>query len=435
MTGAVESPMVDAERLEKALSQYETELAQLPIFSEDKTELSTRQLSTEEVEALEPKIMGILKARDCIQMLLDSASDSMGQEASLISADLWLQLALLDEAFLKHKNLVASYPKLETWRKSFDPPESAWWWHLEKPADPRDRLDWLWNSLTIAALTGNLALVTDIASRFLTGVPGVWSAFAAITPGILTLFASGGALTKVGQQTIEKLLLHLKFTKYRWSEAKLVFSGGLLLSLVAFHTALPAVAILYNHTGKNLYDDGKLSSAQANFERALSLYPDYPEAHFWLGLIQEDLQQPEAAEESYRKALQAGYLPAYNNLSLLYIVQGEPDKAMQLLNRALFSFDQKQEDPELGYALHKNIGWARLEQARYPEAEVYLKKAIELKGDRADAYCLMGKLLEQQQEPEAALDYWNNCLNYANVYTDDLFIDEASDRLDIQGVN
>lgn len=427
--------MVDAERLEKALSQYETEIAQLPISPKDKTEPSTRQLSTEEVDALEPKVMGILKARDRIQMLLDSGTKSKEKEESLISADLWLQLALLDEAFLKHKNLVASYPKLETWRKSFAPPESAWWWYLEKPADPRDRLDWLWNGLTIAALTGNLALVTDIASRFLTGAPGVWSSFAAIAPGILTLFASGGALTTVGQQTIEKVLFSFKVKRYRWSEAKLGISGGLLLGLMGFHAALPNIATLYYRNGTDLYEDGKLSSAQTNFERALSLYPDYPEAYFRLGIIQEDLSQPELAEESYRKALEAGYIPAYNNLSRLYIVQGQVEQAVQLLNRALFNFDVEQDEPELGYALYKNLGWARLEQDRLPEAEANLQKAISLGGDRAEAYCLFGKLLEQRGESEAALDYWNNCLNYANVYTDDMFINEASDRLDSQGVN
>ena len=427
--------MMDAERLEKALRQYKTAIAQLPSPPEDKVNQSTSQLSPEEVKALEPKIMAVLKARDRIQMLLDSASETEKEEADLLSADLWLQLATLDEELLKRETLIGGHPNLDSWCKRFNPPNSAWWWYLEKPIDLRDRLDWLWNGLTVAALTGNLALVTDIASRFLTGAPGVWSAFAAITPGILTLFASGGALTAVGQQTVEKVLSHLKLKGYHWSEAKLAFSGGLLLGLMGFHAALPAVATLYNRTGKELYAAGKLSSAQTNFERALSLHPDYPDAHFHLGIIQEDLQKPEEAEQSYRKALEAGYLPAYNNLSRLYILQEEPHKAVQLLNRALFNFNPDQEEPELGYALNKNMGWARLEQARYPEAEAYLKKAITLNIDRAEAYCLMGKLLEQQGDPEAAVAYWEDCLNNANIYTDDAFIDEASDRLDTQGVN
>jgi tetratricopeptide (TPR) repeat protein len=422
-----------SDQLQQALSHYSETIAELPMPTDGVVNLSIRALTESEIQALEPQVMAVLKARDCLQQLLDTATETAAETASALPAGLWLQLAKLDEDFLTHKALIGGHPKLEAWRKSLAPPESAWWWYLEKPVDPRDRLDWLWNGLTVAALTGNLALVTDIATRFLTGAPGVWSAFAAIAPGILTLFASGGALTTVGQQTIEKGLSSFKIKRYRWSEAKLGISGGLFLGLMGFHAALPNIATLYYQTGTDLYDDGKLSSAQTNLERALSLYPDYPEAHFHLGIIQEDLQQPTQAEESYRKALEAGYLPAYNNLSRLYIVQGQADQAVQLLNRALFSFDAEQDESDLGYALHKNLGWARLEQARLPEAEANLKKAISLQADRAEAYCLMGKLLEQRGEPDAALGYWDNCLNYANVYTDDIFINEASDRLDSQG--
>ncbi|MEM6435699.1 MAG: tetratricopeptide repeat protein, partial [Cyanobacteria bacterium P01_D01_bin.115] len=94
-------------------------------------------------------------------------------------------------------------------------------------------------------------------------------------------------------------------------------------------------------------------------------------------------------------------------------------------------FDPDQHDPGLAYALHKNLGWARLQQGRLPEAEAELQQAIALDPERADAYCLLAQTLEQQVQADAALPQWENCLRYARVQ-DDAWIDQAQQRLDAQ---
>lgn len=411
-----------ATHVEHVLAEYQVAIATLVAPAKDNKSPTDQQ------------VFAVLTARDAVQRLLLAAAEAPeGSDACWQAEDL-LTLTELDAQLHELTATLGSHPKLERWRTSLRPPETAWWWHLKPPTDPRDRKDWLWNGLTVTAIAANLALVTDIATRFLTGAPGVLSSFAAILPGLLTLFASGGALTKAGQDAIEKALTNLNLSKHRWHEAKFGLSLALLAGLIGFHTTFPNIASFYTQAGKKQYDDGQLAGAQAHFERALSLNPDASEAQFRLAVVHEDLQQFDKAEVEYRKALQGGYLPAYNNLARLYLLQNAPNKAMPLLRQGLRAFDPNQHEPDLQYAFYKNMGWARLQQKRYDEAEAELQQAITLQPERADAYCLLAQVLEQkvdeQQQAKAALPQWENCLKYAHALLNDEWIDLARKRLD-----
>ncbi|MEM9819324.1 MAG: tetratricopeptide repeat protein, partial [Cyanobacteria bacterium P01_D01_bin.6] len=255
----------------------------------------------------EVQILEMLKARDEVQAVLNAIEKQSTPLTTDCNADL-IKLTQLDGRLKANQKVVATSPQLKNWQESFQPPATAWWWHFEPPTDPRDRIDWLWNSLTVAALTANLALVTDIASRFFTGAPGVLSSFAAIAPSILTLFAGGGALTKAGRMAIKHVLSQIGLSKHRWHEAQFALSATLLVGLIIFHTSLPAIARFYNSRGEiQFYETGKIVSAQDDFEKALALNPDYAKAQFNLGATYEELQEPEEAETQYRKALSAGY--------------------------------------------------------------------------------------------------------------------------------
>ena len=67
------------------------------------------------------------------------------------------------------------------------------------------------------------------------------------------------------------------------------------------------------------------------------------------------------------------------------------------------------------YDLYKNLGWARLGQARYDEALVALQEAIKLADEEAPAYCLLAQVLEaEESQGEALDDAWETCLRYAD---------------------
>lgn len=386
------------------------------------------------------QVLKLLTTRDRIQHLIDYIAKQ--PDAQDIPQSFWQNLTEEDtKVRTKVWPELLNYKPVDAWRKNLKPPGRHWWWFPKPPEDPKDPYAWLWGGITLAVLTVNLALAQDIATRFLTGAPGVWSSIGAIAPVALALFAGGGALTKVGQQILESVLANKGPKRRHWPKLKFGLSVLLLSGLLIMHQCgLTYFAQSFNDEGESLYKEGRWATAQNHFERALNLTPDFPNAQFNLGVLYEDYQEVDQAQEQYLKAVQAGYLPAYNNLARLYIETEEYDEAAQLLRLALADKelpDAVKEEPDLEYVLRKNLGWVRLEQNRLLEAETELNEAIrlneELDPPRPDAHCLLAQVLQRldgsealtdaqspssgaasQTIPESALEQWRLCLQYAN---------------------
>jgi tetratricopeptide (TPR) repeat protein len=355
-------------------------------------------------------------------------------EANLIA------VILLDSRLKKQAELITQTVELVNWRASFNPPNDYWWWFLETPTHRLDHFDWGWNALTVASLTASLSLVVDISSRFVSGDPGFLGSFAVISQAALTLLTAGGVLTEAGRNGIEKILSRLGIKKYLWQEVKLSLSGVLLLSLVGFRASLPLISSYFNEQGLDNYIEGDWSSAQSDYERALSLDPDNAEAHYNLGRLYEDLQELDKAMTQYRLAAQGGLDAAYNDLGRIYIQNEKYSQAASLLLKGLEIVQEG--DAQTQYALLKNLGWARLKQGRYADAETHLREAIELdktlKQTPAAAHCLLAQVLEEDKEKKKDLDNalkeWEICLGYANIRNpeEDAWYGMASKRLDSQ---
>jgi tetratricopeptide (TPR) repeat protein len=390
-------------------------------------------------------VLAALHSRDRIQYLIDQLGEM--PETQILPPQFWLDLANADADLGRQSDRLRALPDLASWRKSVHPPEHHWWWYPPDPEIPKDGLAWLWGGLTIAMLTISLALAQDIASRFTTDAPGIWSSLGAIAPVILTLFASGGALTNVGQHALERILASRTSAQTNWARIKFVLAFALALGLFLFHSlGLPRIAAAYNQQGEEQFDTGDWAGAQNNFQQALSLKPDYPEAQFNLGMMYEAYQQYDQARTEYLKAVQGGYLPAYNNLAQLYLQQGETDNAAPLLRQALSAPDLEQKGPELEYALHKNLGQVRLAQDRLPEAEAALRQAIaigqSLEPPPPDAYCLLAQVREQQAMRPNSPAYpgdpaipsaqaaWARCLQTATQPANDRWETMARQALD-----
>ncbi len=387
------------------------------------------QLATEGNVWSEETVLATLRSRDRTQHLIDQLADDPDDHT--LPPQIWIDLANTDAELGRQGDRLRTLPTLASWRKSVHPPEHHWWWYPPDPAPPKDALAWLWGGFTIAMLTISLALAQDIASRFTANVPGVWSSLGAIAPVVLTLFASGGALTKVGQQALESILASRSPAQKNWARTKFTLAFALALGLFFFHSlGLPRIAQAYNQRGEAQYKTGDWASAQNNFQQALSLKPDYPQAQFNLGVMYEEFQQYDQARAEYLKAVQAGYLPAYNNLAQLYLQQDNTEAAVILLRTALSDPTLTAKSPELQYVLYKNLGQARLTQDRLPEAETALLEAIALGQDldppRPDAYCLLAQAIAAQDalpntpayegEPNlpTAQEAWTRCLQLAN---------------------
>ena len=182
---------------------------------------------------------------------------------------------------------------------------------------------------------------------------------------------------------------------------------------------------------------GDLASAREKYEWAIWWDADYAEAHYNLGSLYEKQGQLEKASEEYQLAIEGGLDAAYNNLARLYI-DNKTDQTDQKYKEAadlLVEGLKVVKDDEVRYDMLKNLGWARLMQADYAEAESNLRAAIRLNDNRAPAYCLLAQVREGQNKMDDALSEWENCLKYADVSRpdEDEWLRTARERLNAKG--
>jgi tetratricopeptide (TPR) repeat protein len=348
------------------------------------------------------QVLAVLKARDEVQTaLIDQTQDSVDDLVAMLA---------LDKRLKQQTARITETVKLADWRASLQPSEKAWWWFIESPPSRWNRFDWLWTSLTILCLTISLGLVADITSRFLAGGPDTWAALTLVGQSVLTLLAAGGALTVAGQEAIKRMLVSLNIPAHFWHEVKFMFAVLLLGGLLGFRYSLPSIAVGYNNQGLQNYHAGHLTSAQFDYLRAIKLNPDYLQAHYNLGVLYEDLQQIDKARGEYLAAVQGGLDAAHNNLARLNILTENYAAAVPLLKKGLMVT----KDDEVRYDLHKNLGWARLGQARYEEAIVELQAAISLSPNQAPAHCLLAQVLESRGDQASAQVEWELCLKLAD---------------------
>ncbi|MEA3642046.1 MAG: tetratricopeptide repeat protein [Lamprobacter sp.] len=98
-----------------------------------------------------------------------------------------------------------------------------------------------------------------------------------------------------------------------------------------------------------------------------------PESHLNLGLLDSDLQRPEAAEQAYRTALRLDptFAPAYVNLADLYRALGRDRDGEALLQQGLERL------PDAA-SLHHALGLLRVRQGQFPAAIQSLTRAAAL---------------------------------------------------------
>jgi tetratricopeptide (TPR) repeat protein len=371
-----------------------------------------------ELETAEPlpsveQVLDVLTARDVVHALLcDRTRDVIRRPAVL---------AYLDRRLRKQADTIVQVADLADLRTSFHPKTEAWWWFFEAPVPIFwwDRFDRLWNALAIFLSLLSLFALYSISTRFLSGDRDTLGAVVVALQTALTGLVIGGVVTKDGHMTIDRVLTTLKVPIHFTQEGRLILVTLLLAFLISFRLSFPLIANAYTVSGAKDYEAGRLVEAQLNYQRAINLNPDNLEARFKLALALEDLGDSEAASREYRivsssrKADPNGLnLEGLNNLARLYILAKDYDEAVPLLLQA---HDQvNAEAKNLQYSILKNLGWARLGQKRYDEAQVFLQEAIAINDAMAPAHCLLAQVLEELDQPEA-IAAWERCLSYARV--------------------
>ncbi len=224
-------------------------------------------------------------------------------------------------------------------------------------------------------------------------------------------FLHGAGLSNSDQQTRT-----LPPTGQKRQRMRLLIPVGvaalMMLGFISTRLVLPRIAVVYNDRGVKHYLAHQRTQALLDFNLAIKLDPNFAEAYYNRGVIYEDLRDFERARTEYQTAAKGGIPGGYNNLARLYIIRDKDyAAAVDLIWQGM---KQAKPDKEMKYVLHKNLGWARLMQARYAEAKEHLQMAINLEGERASAYCLLAQVLEAQKDENGALVEWESCSKYAS---------------------
>jgi protein O-GlcNAc transferase len=197
-------------------------------------------------------------------------------------------------------------------------------------------------------------------------------------------------------------------------------------------TLSPDWAEAHFSLGNAWKSQGKLDKALACYQRALQLKPDYAEAHNNLGLAWREQGDLDQAVACYQRTLELkpSFAEAHNNLGNVLALQGKPDEAAACYQRAL------RLNP--GYAeAHSNLGNVFKGQGKLDEAVARYQRALELKPFFADvhnnlgnAFIACGKLDEAAACYQRALrlnpDYAEAHNNLGNVFKDQSKLHEAA---------
>ena len=375
-------------------------------------------LKPNEKDSLSDRVIDVLMKRDSLQNILS--------ESSKLTASELKEIESLDRSLKEQKNVILQVSNLAALRSLIKPPESNWWWYC---SSRWDNWDWLWNGLTIAALTVSLSLVVNTSSRILSGGANSVNTLYVLGQSVLTLMVGGGALTQIGQKSYERILIQLHIPKEFWQETSCGLSWLLMISLLGINAALPSWALKVNQNGLENFDNKRIESAKADFERAIAMRPNYGEAYYNLGWLYEELNDLDKAKAQYEVAVQSDpqrfdnaitYVKALNNLGRLYVLKKEYGTAVRLLSQGVeranaINLQGNAEGRDDYYNLLKNLGWARLMQERYDEAEAKLGIAIKVNPDRSAAYCLLAQVVEAKSPKDSpknktkAVEFWTKC--------------------------
>lgn len=167
----------------------------------------------------------------------------------------------------------------------------------------------------------------------------------------------------------------------------------------------PDYAEAHNNLANAFKSKGDLVEAIAHYKRALVLKPDYAEAHNNLGTALKAQGELVRAVASYEQALglKPDYAEALNNLGNALVDQLKMVDAVACYNRALAL------RPEY-FEAHNNLGTALIELGQLNEAIAHYERALTLNPDFAEAHNNLGNVLRRRGKFDEAIARYKRAL-------------------------
>jgi len=153
------------------------------------------------------------------------------------------------------------------------------------------------------------------------------------------------------------------------------------------------ISMAYNLTGQN-------PKAEASLRQALRLDPANAAIHLNLGMLLAEMERPSEAEAAFRAAFSYDRqsAPAAFNLGVL-LAKDRPEEALGWCRRAA---ELRPRESKYVYTL----AFYQHRQGSDAEAARTLERLLEQAPAAAEAYALLGRIHEQQREPDKALSVY-----------------------------
>lgn len=363
------------------------------------------------------QVVEVLIARDDIQFIIHDYKQGTGGGIT--------RLCALDDRLRSLGPTIAESVDLENLRGTLNRATDYWWWTFEPPISAWDRYDWVWNALTAGVLALAASFMVSIYSAFAAGDATVATALSTIVQAAGLAVIGGGALTADGQEKVKKILASLNIQPRFFAEATFILA---LLLFIAVYFTNRRLDDTFLKSGKAEYKQGSLSNAELAYRQGLEINPDEIEFYQNLGEVYESLGRLEPAFEQYLVGSEAGEPESLNSLGRVVINRPNPitQKSDAALAEAylLMGLQRAQTSdkspPYLYYQLNRNIGWALIEQDRYPDAIAYLEAAMEWRSKVGEGRtkeggmgnCFLAYAYEQERKTAKATDNWRKCIKH-----------------------
>lgn len=400
------------DNLGEAISAYETALANLPLA---------------EAEDSRSRVIDVFIARDNVALAL---ANKQTVTSAMLERIIELDQRLKKDA--KRVNKIARRFALAEWRESIKPPGGAWWWRLDAHAAAEQRfiskgvlLTWLgWILIAIS-----LSFILEVVRRFLsTGadVPSI------VLQGVLALLVGSTIIQLVGQ-VAGGSPLQAGGRIHPNHKTQIVLVASFVVVAVGMELFRSRVVDHYSNQGVLSKQQGQLTTAIENYQRAISLKPDDSLAHYNLASAYEGTLDYDKAESEFQSAIRCDdqYSLAYNRLARLYMLRrGDYVTALMILKTGLDKLDLMQEHNllseadyrDIRFALLRNRGWAYFGLGFFRQAANDLRLALEIRPRGAVAHCLLAQVLEAEKNPqrdqERANEEYEKCVADSLAYSD-----------------
>ncbi|MBP0020657.1 MAG: tetratricopeptide repeat protein [Cyanobacteria bacterium SBLK] len=255
------------------------------------------------------------------------------------------QLIDLDRQLKRHRMNLNVNNQLAQWKRSLKR-ENFWWWNLKpellgSEEDPPSPRDWVLTGLAIGALGIAASFILSTAQTFSKEVEGVQADAAQNLATVLQVVGLGtagaGALTKKGQDTIEKMVTVLRLPSNLHAPAALGIAGGLMAVTGIVNASLPVWGGWYISRAKNFEVYNELIKARDSYLQASKFVRSVEaqaEITVGLGKIYERLGRYDKAEQEYEKARLLNDPAAMNALGRILLIQ-------ELARQGQLSFTRK----------------------------------------------------------------------------------------------